>query len=153
MRAPTATRGQAAGFTLLEMLVVLALIGLVTGLSAQLLRPPSAKLRVEGAARTLCATFRAARAHAIAMNTETMVKIDVALKAFYSPTGQEVALPREAVVEIDIASSQRQSSQIAGILFYPDGSSTGGDVTIDLSGRRATVGVNWLTGETQCNLS
>jgi general secretion pathway protein H len=142
-----------AGFTLVEMLVVLALIGLVAGLSAQLLRPPSANLRVEAAARVLCAALRATRTRAIATNAEAAVTIDLARKIFHAPVGGEAALPGDATLEIDVASSQRQSSQSAGILFYPDGSSTGGGVVIQLSGRRATIDVNWLTGEAECDLT
>jgi general secretion pathway protein H len=153
MRSPNRKGARAAGFTLVEMLVVLALIGLVGGLSAQLLRPPPANLRVEAAARVLCATLRATRTRAIATNAEAAVTIDLARKTFYSPVGGEAALPDDATVEIDVASSQRQSSQLAGILFFPDGASTGGDVVIQLYGRRAKIDVNWLTGEAKCDLT
>ena len=152
MRAPVGKGARAAGFTLLEMLVVLALIGLISGMSAQLLRPPSPNLRIEAAARALCATLRATRTRAIATNGEAAVTIDLARKSFSSPVGGEAALPREAEVEINVASSQRESRQMAGILFYPDGSSTGGGVILQLSGRRAAIDVNWLTGEAKCGL-
>lgn len=141
-----------SGFTLLEMLVVMALLGLIGGLSAQLLRPPSANLRVEAAARALCATLRATRTRSIATNSESSVMIDLGRKTFSSPVGGEATLPADAIVEIDVASSQRIAGQTGGILFFPDGSSTGGRIVIQLFDRRATVDVNWLTGEAKYDL-
>jgi general secretion pathway protein H len=98
-----------AGFTLIEMLAVLAIVALIAGLSTQLARPPVPRLRVEAAARALCATARATRMRAIA-------------------TRQEATL------------------------FFPGGGSTGGDITIEISGNRAAIDVNWLTGATRCSL-
>jgi general secretion pathway protein H len=142
-----------AGFTLVEMLVVMALIGLVASLSSQLLRPPSANLRVESVTRALCATLRATRSRAIATNSETGVTIDLARMMFSSSVVAEQGLPRDAIIEIDVASSQRRTAQIAGISFFPDGSSTGGKVVIRSSERRASIDVNWLTGETTCSVA
>jgi general secretion pathway protein H len=34
-------------------------------------------------------------------------------------------------------------------LFFPDGSSTGGDIRLELAGREARVCVSWLTGQAQ----
>jgi general secretion pathway protein H len=153
MRRAKCHKVGAAGFTLVEMLVALALIGLMASLSTQLLRPPSANLRVEAATRALCATLRATRSRAIATNSETSVAIDLARMTFNSPVAAEQPLPRDAIIEIDVASSQRWSVQTAGVLFFPDGSSTGGNVVIRLSDRHASIEVNWLTGETTCSVA
>lgn len=142
-----------AGFTLVEMLVVLALVGLVASISSQLLRPPSANLRIESITRSLCATLRATRSRAIATNSETGVSIDLARMAFSSTIAADQALPMDAIIEIDVASAQRLSARIASVSFFSDGSSTGGKVVIRLSDRRASIEVNWLTGETICSVA
>ncbi len=141
-----------AGFTLIEMLVVLAILALVAGMSSQLTRPASPKLRVEAAARALCAAARATRVRAIATNQEVSLFIDVGRKKFYSPVVAETSLPSEARINLSVAGGQRQGPTGGAITFFPTGGSTGGDVSIEFAGARATVGVNWLTGETRCNV-
>lgn len=141
-----------AGFTMLESLVVLALVAMVVGMSGQLLRPPSGKLRVESATRALCATLRATRSRAIATNSEQSVVIDLDRKSFSSPVGADGALPADALISMDIASTQRLSDRRGAIAFFPDGTSTGGDLTLAVPEARAAIGVNWLTGEAKCRL-
>jgi len=139
-----------AGFTMLESLVVLALVALLAGMSSQLLRPPSARLRLESAARAFCATLRATRARAIAANGEAAVVVDLFSKTYASPVGGVGQLPADASLTLDVASTQRLSERAGAITFFPDGASTGGDVTLQLPEARATIAVNWLTGEASC---
>jgi general secretion pathway protein H len=139
-----------AGFTMLESLVVLAIVALVAGMSTQLLRPPSAKLRVEAASRALCATLRATRSRAIATNSDAAVVIDLDRKTYSSPIAGEGALPREAALTLNVAYSQRVGANSGAITFFPDGGSTGGDVTLEGAGWRAKIVVNWLTGDATC---
>jgi general secretion pathway protein H len=141
-----------AGFTLLETIVVLALIGLLAGMSSQLLRPPSERLRLESASRALCATLRATRARAIATNAETAVVVDVFNKTYQSPASAPGKLPADAAITFDVASTQRLSAATGAITFFPDGSSTGGDIVLQTPGARASIGVNWLTGGAKCVL-
>jgi general secretion pathway protein H len=141
-----------AGFTLLETIVVLALIGLMAGMASQLLRPPSDHLRLESATRTFCATLRATRARAIAANAETAVVIDVFNKTYASPVGGEGKLPGDAAITRDVANTQRLSDSAGAITFFPDGTSTGGDILVQTPGARAAINVNWLTGGAKCAL-
>ncbi len=141
-----------AGFTMLESLVVLSLVALMAGMASQLLRPPSNRLKLETAARTLCATLRATRSRAIATNSETAVIVDVYAKTYASPVGKPGALPADAVVTLDVAHTQHLSGRAAAVTFFPDGGSTGADIAVQLPDARAVIGVNWMTGETTCSL-
>jgi len=140
-----------AGFTLMEMLVVLAIIGLAAGLASQLVRPPSPKLRVEASARAICSAARAAHARAVAANQETALYLDVGRKSFRSTVTGETTIPAEARINLSVAGDQRRGRE-GRIVFFPSGGSTGGDISIDMAGNRAHVGVNWLTGATTCDL-
>jgi general secretion pathway protein H len=135
------------------MLAVLAIVALIATLSTQLVRPGAPRLRVEAAARALCAAARATRMRAIATNQETTMLFDLARKTFSSPVVGETAIPSDARVELNVSSSLRLNPTSGGIVFYPGGGSTGGDVLIELSGVRAMMSVNWLTGETRCDVS
>jgi general secretion pathway protein H len=148
-----AFRRRRGGFTLLEMLVVLAIVALIATLSTQLVRPPAPRVRVEAAARALCAAARATRMRAVATNTEAALTFDLARKTFVSPAVRETALPSEAHIEIFVASDRRGADQSGGVVFYPTGGSSGADITIEIFGNRAEGAVNWLTGETRCGLA
>jgi general secretion pathway protein H len=44
------------------------------------------------------------------------------------------------------ASGIRSAFSDGGFRFFPDGSSTGGDVTLSLHGKQTRLCVDWLTG-------
>lgn len=150
MRRLRSHQRRRAGFTMLESLVVLALVALLAGMSSQLLRPPSARLRLESATRSFCATLRATRSRAIATNSEAAVVVDLFSKTYTSPVGGVGQFPAEAVLTLDVANTQHVSERAGAITFFPDGASTGGDMTLQIPEARATVAVNWLTGEASC---
>jgi general secretion pathway protein H len=141
------------GFTLIEMLAVLAIIALLAGLSTQLVRPAAPRLRLEAAARGLCAALRATRARAIAANEEATLVLDLARKSYSSPSVSETLFPAEARVEISAAKGQRDAGESPGLTFFPGGGATGGEITLELGGNRASIEVNWLSGATRCDIS
>jgi general secretion pathway protein H len=136
---------------MLEMLVALAILGMAGALATQLLRPQSPRLRLESAARALCATLRAARSRAIAANAPMAVTFDLASKTYSSPVGGVGVLPAETALRLNVAHDEARG-ETAAISFFPDGGATGGEIALDLSGRHAEISVNWLTGGTVCAL-
>jgi general secretion pathway protein H len=113
-----------AGFTLLEMLVTIAVMGIVLAVLAGFMRPHSHRLEMEAAARDVARAMRTARGAAIAGGT---------------PVGLVLpALPPWLMVA-------EQAPQ-GGILFAPDGSSSGGRVLLSGQGQVAAVSTDWLTG-------
>jgi general secretion pathway protein H len=149
VRTPAAS----GGFTLVEMLAALAIIAMVAATAIPLLRPPSKGLRIDASARSLCAALRSTRARAIATNSEMALVIDIARKTYRSPGISEMALPPDAAVEMIVADSQREGPTRGGFLFFPSGGSSGGEVTLSISGKRAKISVNWLTGEARCEIA
>lgn len=139
-----------AGFTLLETLVVLTLVGLIAGVAAPLLRAPAERLRLESATRSFCAALRASRARAIANNAETIVVIDVVNKTYNSPVIRNGRFPLDASIQIEVANTRYFGENLGTIVFFPDGASTGGDITLKLPKSNAKISVNWLTGGAKC---
>ena len=60
--------GRQAGFSLIEMIVVLAILGMMVGLIVSRGPMRSPRLDLDGAAREVAGTLRLARAHAIAQD-------------------------------------------------------------------------------------
>jgi general secretion pathway protein H len=128
------TRRHDHGFTLLEMIVVLVILGLAAGLI--MMRGPmhSSRLDADAASRELAASLRLARSRAIAQSR------DVAL--VLGANGYVVdGLPARRIPS-DVA-----LSGTAQIRFSPDGSSSGGAIIVQGAASRASIVVDWLTGQ------
>jgi general secretion pathway protein H len=140
------TLQSSAGFTLVELLVVMGIIGLIlaTVLSA---RPKTAATRVAVAARAVATTLQLARTQAMASNAETLVRIDTQKRQF-GVAGSMHALPPGMTVAMTVAETERAKDS-GGLRFYPDGQSSGGEIVLMLEGRAYRIAVNWLTGEPQ----
>ena len=134
------------GFTLIEMIVVLAVLALVLGIV--LTRGPvrSARLELDGAARTVATALRAARAEAIARDHPVRVTLDAAAHEMRIGAAAPRMLPPEFALTITPALGGAASKPITAIAFLPDGSSSGGRILIASAQRRVLVGVDWLTG-------
>ncbi|WFU66690.1 GspH/FimT family pseudopilin [Bradyrhizobium brasilense] len=151
--ATSSQSNEQAGFALLEALCVLTILMLVMGLAVPaLLRQPDGP-RLEAAARQLAGSLRLARADAIAASTETFVAIDADRRLVSATSRAPTGLPGDIDLHLSVARQERRGSSSAGIRFFPDGTSSGGDVTLSLNGREARVTVNWLNGEARLDLA
>lgn len=139
-------RGREAGFTLIEMIVVVAILGLALMLIAGYRPPWSGGLGVRGAASELASALRLARSEAIARDGAVSVVIDVAGHRYRVGDGPGRALPSSLKVEFLTVVSEQRATTVGGIRFNPDGSSTGGRVTIGDGAHTLVVGVDWLNG-------
>lgn len=139
-------RRHVAGFTMLELLVVLGIVAVVLG-TMIVAQPNASGARVNAAARAVSATLRLARAEAIEQNVEIVVSIDPETHTVRSPHGKW-QLPHGVHVVLTYAESERMGAA-GGLRFYPDGQSSGGEISLGLDGRIARLSVNWLTGESR----
>ncbi len=125
--------------------MVLAILALVAGLV--LARGPqrSAALDMRTASGAVAGALRVARSRAIASNQRVPVWFDARAATLRVGAGPVRALPDGIGFSV-LAAAEQAAGQGAAILFLPDGSSTGGRVELAGRGRRADVGVDWLTG-------
>ncbi len=136
-----------AGFTLIEMLVVLAILALTTALVAPLVSGGSEGARLQMAASDLASAFRVTRSAAILRNMETSLMIDVDRRTFRSTVLSQRSFAPDIDAKLTFASGLGTGGSDGGFQFFPDGSSTGGDVTLSLRGRQTKLCIDWLTGE------
>lgn len=140
------TRYGNAGFTLIEIIVTLAILSLALGLIVGYKPPWSGTIGLRGAAAQIAAGLREARSEAIAQNRSTNFDIDLAQHRFQVGSGPIRRLPNQLNLALLTASGERRDAHIGGIRFHPDGSSTGGRISIGDGRRIIAIGVDWLTG-------
>ena len=135
------------GFTLIEIVVVLFIGALVYALIAGVPLRGVSGAELKGAARTLASGLRQAQTTALATRRDATLTLDLDAREF-EVSGIEGArrLPREVELKLFTAQTEVTSERKGAIRFYPDGSSTGGRITVAAGERRLLVDVDWLTG-------
>lgn len=139
-------RRAVAGFTLIEVIVTLAVLGLALVLITGYRAPWSSTLGLKGTASALASGLRLARSQAIAGNRPIDFDIDLKQHSWRIGGGDPRPLPANMAIELLTVAGQQHSRGVGGIRFNPDGSSTGGRISLAEGARRIAVGVDWLTG-------
>jgi general secretion pathway protein H len=133
-----------AGFTLFELLVVLAILALVAGLLPQATAAmPSFRFRA--AARELAAGLRLAQTRAVVGGEPVAIALDADAHLWQASGEPPRRLP---------AGIERLEAEIAGIpaeagirlLFLPDGSATAATLRLAGGGRQAVLHIAWIGG-------
>jgi general secretion pathway protein H len=134
------------GFTLIEVIVTLAILGFALVLVAGYKRPWSSGLGVRATASELASGLRLARSEAIASNRPVALDIDVTHHLYRVGKGAERRLPADLSIELVTIAGEGRGASIGDIRFNPDGSSSGGRIVLAEGKRHTAVGVDWLTG-------
>jgi len=143
---------RASGFTLLEIMVVLVIAAAAYAvlLSAPLGKASAADLKA--AARTLASGLRQAQTTAMATRKDAVLTIDVEAREYVTTLDTTPRkLPENLELKLYAAQSEVSSERRGSIRFYPDGSSTGGRITVASGERKYLVDVDWLTGRVSIN--
>jgi general secretion pathway protein H len=135
-----------SGYTLLEMLVVLGLLGLIAAVSMPLLRGGGETGLIERTAARLAGDLAAMRVVA-KHNTVARLDIDLASNRYWgTPKLPPRPLPAGIPITVSAAGAGMATAQSASIQFFPDGSSGGGRITVGAGAQRQVLTVEPLTG-------
>lgn len=135
-----------AGFTLLELLVVLAIIGLVLAIVPPNLMKGSGAQALKADTRLVVSGLQYARTRAISLNVPVALVIDSQTRRL-SVDGKQIG-NLGASTELSALNGQHvwQTGTGTAIHFLPDGGSTGGEILLSYRKTRYRLSVNWLTG-------
>jgi general secretion pathway protein H len=134
------------GFTLIEMLVVIAIIALIGAFVLPQFSGAQAKADMSSAARRLAAGLRTTRSLAMAHGRSEAFTVDVAHGLYRAGAGAAQAIDKHVGVTLVTASQETIDAAEGNIRFYADGSSTGGGIGLRAGTRSTLVLVDWLTG-------
>ncbi|HVX05908.1 MAG TPA: GspH/FimT family pseudopilin [Rhodanobacteraceae bacterium] len=141
----TRASSRAHGFTLIEMLAVIALIAIAATVTAVSLHGRS-RGELQAAAQRVAAGLRDTRTRAMATGKPQWFSVDLRAHAYTVPGRDPRGFPAAASVHVQSAAEAGESRGVARIGYFPDGSSSGGNVTLSEARRSARVDVDWLTG-------
>lgn len=146
MSSPASTHG----FTLIELLVVLAIVGLVLAMIPGFMLRSQPGLDVEVAARAMADGLRQARSQAVLSNRDQVFALDVDARQFRAGRDQPLnQLDRHLELRLYTAQAELLDAARGQIRFFPDGSSTGGAIGLNLHDQEVEVRVDWLTGQVE----
>jgi len=136
-----------SGFTLLEMLVTLVIFSLSLVVVAPNLGKVTKKQSMNRVATHIAKTLNDTRGAAIRSNSETLFIFDINDKSYRNTQyAAEHELPDNILVKVIAAKAEFVDPQTPTIRFYPDGSSTGGSITLSRNKSLLHIDVDWLTG-------
>ncbi len=143
----TMARQAERGFTLVEMMVVMAMLALIMAVIPPLFSNSLSSATLRAAARDVAAGLRTARSEAITFNKEVRFRLDLEAHSFtIGDDKTALSLPSDVDIVLFTAISETIDSQAGAIRFFTDGSSTGGGITLTVEDQKYEVMVDWLTG-------
>lgn len=141
------SRTRQAGFTLLELLVVLVIVALSYAIVPRLFHKGVSNAELKSAARQMATGLRKMRSEAINTQKEKTFTLDRKTHVFrLAGESKNHPLPSEADLTVTTIASEVQSKDSGAIRFFPDGSASGGHVAIKYQDMQYVVNVDWLTG-------
>lgn len=147
LRHALSRQARTRGVSLLEMLLVIALIAVAGVLAASVLGGGIDGVRLRSSGKQLAAELRQVRTRAIASGVPQQFELDPRTGQWSSTLGHRGTLPSQLRVAFTGARELRPRPGRGAIRFFADGASSGG--RIDLAARKAQwrIEVAWITGE------
>lgn len=136
-----------AGFTLLEVLLVMALVAAVSLLATVAMSGGLQRMQLRSAANEVAAQLRFTRAVAIASGQPQRFTIDPVARTWTAPRQRSGTVPQQMDVRFTGARELQPSAGEGAIWFFGDGASSGGRVQLQAGAAQWQIDVAWLTGQ------
>ncbi|WP_245431039.1 prepilin-type N-terminal cleavage/methylation domain-containing protein [Rhodoplanes roseus] len=141
------TTGPEAGYTLLEVVCVMAIVAALAALALPRLPLGTSRPRLEAYAVEAASLLKADRTAAIRRRVAVSTEVNAGSRWIRSGvTGRAVRVPDDVRFQATLPQRCNQRPALSTIRFFPSGMSCGGAVVLTRNGVGFEVRVNWLTG-------
>ena len=129
---------------------MLIVIGLLVALAPMAMNRALPGLELRTTTRELAAALRSTRSTSIRDNREVAFTLDVE-EGWYRREGQAAPRAIDSDIELKLltATTQVDGEGVGRIRFFPDGTSTGGQITLARDDDTYYILVDWLSGRVQ----
>jgi general secretion pathway protein H len=135
------------GFALIEILCVLAIIGLLAAIILPAIPRATTRAKLESYAVETAALLKSDRNAALRRQIQVTTRIDAPARLIHSGvTGRMIRIPDDVSLQAMLAARCADRNAGRSIDFFPSGMSCGGVITLARPGMGFEVRVNWLTG-------
>ena len=138
------------GFSLIELLITLTLLVADVSLVPVYLSKGVSTAELKSSVRQIVSGLKFVRSEAVSKSKEQVFLLDVQKREFTThPGGKARELPKGLDLRLKTAQSEQISEDQGGIRFFPDGSSTGGEISVSSDARAFSIAVNWISGKVE----
>jgi general secretion pathway protein H len=140
-------RASERGFTLLEMVCVLALIAIMAAVLLPFVPRQTSRARLQGYVLEAAALLKADRDAAIRRGMGVATLVDAGSRVIRSGATQNmIRIPDDVQFEALLPRTCNQREALSTISFFASGMSCGGAIALARADTGYEVRVNWLTG-------
>jgi general secretion pathway protein H len=144
------SNGAERGFTLLEMVCVLAIIAMLASVLLPLIPRQTSRSRLQAYALQAATLLKADRNAAIRRGSDVVTVVDTGTRSIHSgATSETVRIPDDVHFDALLPETCRQRAALSTISFFANGMSCGGTIALTRLDTGYEVRVNWLTGRVE----
>ncbi|WP_024507291.1 type II secretion system protein [Bradyrhizobium sp. ARR65] len=135
------------GFTLLEMVCVLAIIALLAAVLLPFIPRETTRSRLQAYALETATLLKADRNAAISRNASIATLIDAPGRVIHSGASRmTIRIPGDVRFDALLPETCQRQAALSSIRFFANGSSCGGTIALTRFDTGYEIRVNWLTG-------
>ncbi|MDE2469700.1 MAG: prepilin-type N-terminal cleavage/methylation domain-containing protein [Bradyrhizobium sp.] len=135
------------GFTMLEMVCVLAIIALVAAVLLPFIPHGTSRSRLQAYALQAAALLKADRNAAIRRQTSVATLVDAEARSIHSGTSRStIRIPDDVHFDALLPETCARQPALSTISFFANGTSCGGTIALTRFDVGYEIRVNWLTG-------
>ncbi|MBR0696464.1 type II secretion system protein [Bradyrhizobium lablabi] len=138
------------GFTLLEMVCVLAIIALIAAVLLPFIPSQTSRSRLQAYALQTATLLKRDRTAAIDRSTSVATLVDASSRVIHSGSSRlMVRIPDDVRFDALLPRTCHRQDALSTIRFFADGGSCGGSIALTRLDVGYEIRVNWLTGRVE----